>query len=223
MSDFNRSGLLLLLAAALALLSGHTVYCGGGDAEVQWQILTKLNYSSQIRLHPRLLLLVTVPWSGESQSLMKGLAHAVSSDEMGLGTLKLMVLYKNVERMLADSLGAADGITVFYYHNSLSYKYWGRLRVQNILVSVHYVMSLSPDEQHLKSLTTAEELREFLHSTDKAVLLFEFCGWTPRLVALNDSMTGSDLGFVGADFNMENNETLVGEEKDNRKVDGCGG
>lgn len=132
--------------------------------------------------------------SGESQSLMKGLAHAVSTDEMGLGTLKLMVLYKNVERMLADALGATDGITVIYNHNSLSYKYRGRLRVQNILDSVHYVMSLSPDEHHLKSLTTAEELREFLHSTDKAVLLFEFCGWTPSLVAMNNSMTGSDIG-----------------------------
>ncbi|XP_057773972.1 uncharacterized protein LOC130993201 isoform X3 [Salvia miltiorrhiza] len=219
MTDFNRCG-LLLLAAALSLFCSHTVYCdGGGHAEVQWQILTKLNYSSQIRLHPRLLLLVTVPWSGESRSLMKGLAHAVARDEMGLGTLKLMVLYKNVERTLADALDATDGITVFYYHNSLSYKYWGRLRVQSILVSVHYVMQLSPDEQPLKSLTTAEELREFLHSTDKAVLLFDLCGWTPRLVAMNESTTGSDLGkgFVGADSKMENNGTLVGEEKDNRK------
>ncbi|KAH6815330.1 hypothetical protein C2S51_020150 [Perilla frutescens var. frutescens] len=221
MNDFNRTGLLLpLLAAALALFSAHTVYCdGGGDAEVQWQILTKLNYSTQIRLHPRLLVLVTVPWSGESRSLMKGLAHAVSNDEMGLGTLKLMVLYKNVEGVLADALGAADGITVFYYHNSLSYKYWGRLRVQNILLSVHYVVSLSPDKQPLKSLSTAEELREFLHSSDKAVLLFEFCGWTPRLVAMNESMSGSDQGkgFGGANLNMEDNGTLVGEEKDNRK------
>lgn len=127
---------------------------------------------------------------------MKGLAHSVASDEMGLGTLKLMVLYKNVERTLADALGATDGITVFYYHNSLSYKYWGRLRVQSILVSVHYVMQLSPDERPLKSLTTAEELREFLHSTDKAVLLFDLCGWTPRLVAMNESTTGSDLGML---------------------------
>ncbi|KAL1550561.1 hypothetical protein AAHA92_18507 [Salvia divinorum] len=219
MTDLNRCGLLLLLAA-LSLFSSHTVYCdGGGDADVQWQILTKLNYSSQIRLHPRLILLITVPWSGESRSLMKGLAQAVANDEMGLGTLKLMVLYKNVERTLADALGATDGITVFYYHNSLSYRYWGRLRVQSILVSVHYVVQLPPDEKPLKTLTTAEELREFLHSTDKAVILFDLCGWTPRLFAMNESTTGNDLGqgFVGADSEMENNGTLVGEEKDNRK------
>ncbi|KAG6426657.1 hypothetical protein SASPL_110884 [Salvia splendens] len=219
MSDLNRCG-LLLLAVALSLFSSHTVYCdGGGDADVQWQILTKLNYSSQIRLHPRFILLVTVPWSGESRSLMKGLAQAVANDEMGLGTLKLMVLYKNVERTLADALGATDGITVFYYHNSLSYRYWGRLRVQSILFSVHYVVQLPPDEKPLKTLTTAEELSEFLHSTDKAVILFDLCGWTPRLLAMNGSTTGSDLGrgFVGSDSEMENNGTLVGEEKDNRK------
>ncbi|KAL6527811.1 hypothetical protein OROMI_029622 [Orobanche minor] len=217
MTDFNRCVLLLLLAAALALFSSHTVYCdNGGDADVQWEILTELNYSSQIRVHPHLLLLVTVPWSGESRSLMKGLADAVASD---VGTLKLMVLYKNVERVLADALGATDEITVFYFHNSLSHKYRGRLRVHNILVSVHYVMSLSADKQPLKFLVTAEELGEFLHSTDKAVLLFDLCGWTPRLVVKNESTTGSDLrkGFVGADSKTENNGTVVGEEKDNRK------
>ncbi|XP_047959949.1 uncharacterized protein LOC125205170 isoform X2 [Salvia hispanica] len=228
MTDLSRCGLLLLAAAAISLFSSHTVYCdGSGDADVQWQILTKLNYSSQIRLHPRLILLVTVPWSGESRSLMKGLAQAVANDEMGLGTLKLMVLYKNVERTLADALGATDGITVFYYHNSLSYRYRGRLRVQSILLSVHYVVQLSPDEKPLKTLTTAEELSIFLHSTDKAVILFDLCGWTPRLLAMNESTIGNDpeeglinhpgKGFVGADSEMENNGTLVVEEKDNRK------
>lgn len=123
---------------------------------------------------------------------MKGLAHVVASDEVRFGTLKLMVLYRNMERMLADALGATEGITVFYYHNALSYKYWGRIRVQNILASVEYVTSLSPDEIPLKSLSTPEELSDFLHSTDKAVLLLEFCEWTPRLLANKSSET--DLG-----------------------------
>ena len=127
---------------------------------------------------------------------MKGLAQAVANDEMGLGTLKLMVLYKNVERTLADALGATDGITVFYYHNSLSYRYRGRLRVQSILLSVHYVVQLSPDEKPLKTLTTAEELSIFLHSTDKAVILFDLCGWTPRLLAMNESTIGNDPGML---------------------------
>ncbi|KAL0336640.1 UNVERIFIED_CONTAM: hypothetical protein Sradi_4875900 [Sesamum radiatum] len=226
-SNVNRSArLLLLLLAALALFSSHTVDCGGdagaGGSEVQWQTLTKLNYPSQIRVHPHLLLLVTVPWSGESRSLMKELAHMVASDEVRFGTLKLMVLYRNVERMLADSLGVADGITIFYYHNTLSYKYWGRLRGQNILSSVHYVMSLSPDELPLKSLTTPEELSDFLHSTDKVVVVTDFCGWTARLLAANRSMTESDLGkgYFATDFKKENNGTVAAEEKANRKVDG---
>ncbi|KAK6160520.1 hypothetical protein DH2020_003901 [Rehmannia glutinosa] len=223
MSNLNRSGrVLLLLLAALASFSSHTVDCGGGSgggAKVQWQILNRSNYSSQIRLHPHLLLLVTVPWSGETRSLMKELAHVVASDEAKFGTLKLMVLYRNVEKILANALGVTDGITIFYYHNTVSYKYLGRLRVQNILSSVHYAMSLSPDELPLKSLTTPEELKDFLHSTDKAVLLLEFCGWTPRLLAMNKSMTESVLGkgYHGADFNRGNNGTLAAKEKDNRK------
>ncbi|KAL0420429.1 UNVERIFIED_CONTAM: hypothetical protein Slati_3065800 [Sesamum latifolium] len=222
-SNLNCSARLLLLLAALALFSSHTVDCGGdaggGGSEVQWQTLTKLNYYSQIRVHPHLLLLVTVPWSGESRSLMKELAHMVASDEVRFGTLRLMVLYRNVERMLADALGVADGITVFYYHNTLSYKYWGRLRGQNILSSVHYVMSLSPDELPLKSLTTPEDLSDFLHSTDKAVVVTDFCGWTARLLAANKSMTESDLGkgYFGAGFKKENNGTVAAEEKANRK------
>ncbi|KAL0283450.1 UNVERIFIED_CONTAM: hypothetical protein Sangu_2889200 [Sesamum angustifolium] len=224
-SNVNRSArlLLLLLLAALALFSSHTVDCGSdagaGGSEVQWQTLTKLNYPSQIRVHPHLLLLVTVPWSGESRSLMKELAHMVASDEVRFGTLKLMVLYRNVERMLADALGVADGITIFYYHNTLSYKYWGRLRGQNILSSVHYVMALSPDELPLKSLTTPEELSDFLHSTDKVVVVTDFCGWTVRLLAANKSMTESDLGkgYFATDFKKENNGTVAAEEKANRK------
>ncbi|GFP83030.1 upf0301 protein ct0663 [Phtheirospermum japonicum] len=215
MSNLNCSGrLLLLLLVALAFFSSG----GGVVPEVQWQVLTKLNYSSQIRLHPHILLLVTVPWSGETRSLMKELAHVVASNKARFGTLKLMVLYRNVERMLANALGSSDGIGIFYYHNSVSYKYQGRVRVQNILSSVHYMMSLSLDELPLKSLTTPEQLNDFIHSTDKAVILLEFCGWTRSLLAINKSMTESDFGkdYHGPDFNRENNGTHAAE--DNTKV-----
>ncbi|KAG8365760.1 hypothetical protein BUALT_Bualt17G0005400 [Buddleja alternifolia] len=202
MSNLNHGVRVLLLLAALALFSIHTGDGGGGGggAEVQWQILTKLNYSSQIRLHPRFLLLVTVPWSGESRSLMKELAHVVASDQVRFGTLRLMVLYRNAERLLADALGATDGISIFYYHDTLSYKYWGKLRVQNIVSSMHYVMSLLPDDLPLKSLTTPEELKDLLDSTDKAVLLLEFCGWTPRLLGMNTTMTENDFCMLWVSF-----------------------
>ncbi|KAL3655886.1 hypothetical protein CASFOL_000282 [Castilleja foliolosa] len=214
MSNLNRNGglLLLLLVALVSFSSGDGVVPEG-----QWQIITKLNYASQIRIHPHILLLVTVPWSGETRSLMKKLAHVVASDEVRFGTLKLMVLYRNVERMLANALGSSDGIGIIYYHNAVSYRYQGRVRVQNILSSVHYMMSLSPDELPLKYLTTPEQLDDFIHSTDKAVILLEFCGWTRSLLAINKSMTESDLGKdYHADFNTENNGTHA--PKDNKKV-----
>ncbi|EPS64687.1 hypothetical protein M569_10094, partial [Genlisea aurea] len=123
--------------------------------------------------------------SGESRSLMNELARAFESDEHRFGALKLMVLNGNVERMLADSLGAKGETTIFYHRNALAYKYSGRLRVQNILSSVHYAMSLLPDEIPFKALATPEDLKYFLHSTDKAIVLLDFCGWTQKLLAAN--------------------------------------
>lgn len=138
--------------------------------------------------------------SGESRTLMKELAHAVASNQDMFANLKLMVLHRNTERMLADALGATDRITILYYHNSFSYKYSGKLRVQNILSSVDYVMSLPPDELPLKSLTTPEELGDFLDSTDKAVFLLEFCGWTPRLLTKGKNSTQNGFGIFSCFF-----------------------
>ncbi|CAK9140747.1 unnamed protein product [Ilex paraguariensis] len=184
-----------------------------GIESVQWQIINKLNFSSQIRLHSCILFMVTVPWSGESRSLKKDIIHAVSNQQDKFGTLKLMLLYRNSERMLADALGATEGITILYYHHSLSYRYRGRLRAQNILSSAHYLMSLRPEEMPLKSLNTPEDLKTFLESTDKALLLLEFCGWTPRLLAKGKSNETENI----YGFNGETNGTVAGEGKKNQK------
>ncbi|KAH0698495.1 hypothetical protein KY284_012710 [Solanum tuberosum] len=53
--------LLLLILASAAFLLADGAEAGSSNSLVQWQILSKLNHSSQIRLHPHLLLLVTVP------------------------------------------------------------------------------------------------------------------------------------------------------------------
>ncbi|KAK4360191.1 hypothetical protein RND71_019143 [Anisodus tanguticus] len=161
----------------------------------EWEMVSKQNYSYQIRLHPHLLLFVTLPWLGESRSLMKELADVVSHDQGRFGSLKLMVLYRSSERMLADAVGADEGITIFYYHHSHSYKYQGRLRVQNILSSVHYVMSLLPEQLPFKILKTPEDLEIFLGSTDKALILSEFCGWTQKLLAKGGN-NSSERGFA---------------------------
>ncbi|KAJ6839916.1 uncharacterized protein M6B38_311070 [Iris pallida] len=173
---------LLLLSSGeiLRSVSDSGERAGGTSPAREWQIATKLNFSSQIRLHPHVLLMITVQWSGESRSLMKELAHFVT-DKQELGYLKLMVIYKNSEKMLADVLGASEGITLLYYHHSTSYKYQGQLRTQNILSSIYHIMSLQTDEVPLKSLRTKEDLDNFFQSTDKVVLLLEFCGWSTKL------------------------------------------
>lgn len=113
---------------------------------------------------------------------MDEIKHLVAINGLEFGPLKLMIVYRNSEKMLADVLGAAEGISLFYYHHSTSYKYGGRLRAQNILSSVYHIMSLKHDEIPLKPLRTREELENFLQSTDKSVLLLDFCGWTAKLM-----------------------------------------
>ncbi|XP_010277275.1 PREDICTED: uncharacterized protein LOC104611774 isoform X2 [Nelumbo nucifera] len=166
------------------------------NGSLEWQILTKRNFSSQIRLHPNVLLFVSVPWSGEARSLMKEIAYLANREER-VGPLKLMVIHRNTEKMLADVLGATGQITILCYHHSVSYKYQGRLRAQNILSSVYHLMSHQPEDLPIQTLDTAEDLEEFFSSTDKAVLLLEFCGWGTKL--LRKGTNGSENAFVVQD------------------------
>lgn len=199
---------VFLILLLFSLSSFGSIYAVDSEAQeqVKWEILTKLNFSSQIRTHPHILLLITVPWSGESRSLMRDLSQVVNYKQQKFGTLKLMIVHRNSDKMLAEALGATEGINLLYYHQSLSYKYQGPLRVQNILSSVYHLMSLPPDDIPLKSLTTPEDLKSFIESTDKALIVMEFCGWTSRLLtkAKNSVADNGFGGILGSGFNLAN-------------------
>ncbi|MBA0843182.1 hypothetical protein Goarm_000393 [Gossypium armourianum] len=186
--------LLLIPISIISLALVSAVDCASNGVG-EWQILTKLNYSSQIRRHPHTLLLVTVPWCGESRSLMREVSRLVADKSTEFDSLKFMLIHRNMEKTLADSIGASDGITVLYYDHSVSYKYQGKLRARNILNSIHpYISVASPEELPLKPLNSQEELEMFLNSTDKALILAEFCGWSPKLVdKVKNNGTGTDL------------------------------
>ncbi|XP_022763966.1 LOW QUALITY PROTEIN: uncharacterized protein LOC111309235 [Durio zibethinus] len=185
---------LSLLPIWITLLASLSAVVCASDGVGEWQILTERNFSSQIRLHPHTLLLVTVPWCGESRSLMRQVSRLVTDKSKEFDSLKLMFIYRNTEKMLADSIGASEGITGFYYHHSGSYKYQGKLRARNILNSIYPYISASPEELPLKPLNSQEELKVFLESTDKALILAEFCGWAPRLLAkVKNNGTGNYL------------------------------
>ncbi|KAK3023567.1 hypothetical protein RJ639_044952 [Escallonia herrerae] len=152
---------------------------------------------------------------------MKELSRRVTEKQEKFVTLKLMVVYSNNDRMLADALGAAGKLTIFYYHYFLSYKYLGRLRVQNILSSVHYLMSLLPEEIPLKSVKSPEDLRMFLNSTDKALLLLDHCGWTSRLLTQSKRNGSENVfeGLLGTVFGGESNESAAaGGKKFQKKI-----
>jgi hypothetical protein len=160
----------------------------------EWEILTEQNFSSQIRLHPHVLLFVTTPWCGESRSLKYEITQMVQRREE-FGLLKLMVVYRNSEKVLAQAIGAAvNGITILYYHNSVPYNYLGKLRASNILSSIHPYLTSTPEELPLKHLKSPKSLKDFLQSSDKALLLFEFCGWTTTLMSeLKKNVTQDNL------------------------------
>ncbi|KAL0707149.1 hypothetical protein Bca4012_073575 [Brassica carinata] len=178
--------LLLLLLAFVSIIppsSGHG----------EWGILTEQNFSSQIRLHPHILLFVTAPWCGESRSLKNEITQLVQSDSE-YDSLKLMVVYRNSEKVLAQAIGAANEITILYYHHAVPYHYRGKLRASNILSSLHPYLTSPPQELPLRHLKSPESLKAFLESSDKTLILFEFCGWTSTLLSeLKRNVTEDNL------------------------------
>ncbi|KAG2537396.1 hypothetical protein PVAP13_9NG293200 [Panicum virgatum] len=200
--------ILLLLAGALR--SPAFASSGAAAGRPEWQILTRANFSSQIRLHPHVLVIATMPWYGESRALMADIEHLVGSDEE-LGRLKLMVVYRNSEKLLTDAIGATEGIKVVYYQHSMQFKYQGKLRARDILSSTRHIMSLKHEETPFEVLHTKEDVETFIESTDKSIILYESCGWFTRLahghagsnqtyeVASSNNHTENGLSFVGAD------------------------
>ncbi|XP_022148074.1 uncharacterized protein LOC111016835 isoform X2 [Momordica charantia] len=187
----------LFLVVVAALLASLAFKSNASETIGEWQILTKHNFSSQIRLHPHILLLVTLPWSGESRALMRDIAHLIENKKESYSSLKLMFMYRNTEKMLVHAIGATSEETnVIFYHHSVSYKYQGRLTAQNIVFSIYPSMSLLPEELPFTLLNTPEDLKSFLDSTDRALLLMEFCGWTPKLLSkgIKSNFTDDLLG-----------------------------
>lgn len=187
------------------------------SVKFQWQILTSQNFSSQIRLHTHVLLFITVPWCGESRSLMNEISQKLAKDQQKYSSLKLMLVNRNLEKTLANSLGAAEGITVLCYRNAISYRYQGILREQDILSSVYYLMSLAAEDLPLKKISNSEDLEVFLASTDKTVILLESCGWTPRLVVEQTDNETVQGGIFPRNMNRETNQTLSSGKQKNLK------
>ena len=98
--------------------------------------------------------------------------------------------------MLADAIGASQEqeTTIMYYHHSTSYEYRGRLRAQNILSSLHPYLTVPPENLPLKLIKFEQDLKSFLESTDRALLLLEFCGWAPELL-IRARKNGTEHGY----------------------------
>lgn len=180
---------ILMTMSAIAVESESVSGRGGGSGRFEWRRVTAKNFSSQIRIHPHVLLIVAVPWSGGYRSLTREITKQLSHDEEKFGSLKLMAVYGNHDPALANSLGATEGITILCYHHGTSFKYKGRHRARDILASVGYLMSLAPGQLPLETIANSEALEAFTVSTDKSLLLLESCGWTAYLLSQHGNQT----------------------------------
>ncbi|CAK8576816.1 unnamed protein product [Lathyrus sativus] len=189
-----------------------------------WQILTNHNFTSQIHHHPHILLLLTLPWSGESRSLMNDISLEISNKPQEFHDLKLMFTHVNKEKTMMDSIGVnVDGmITVVYFHYSVAYKYTGRLSAKSILSSFHHYVSVAPQEVPFKVLDSPRDFATFVDSADATIVLVDFCGWTPKLIARSKKFNGTQHGTIGLHLGMgfsgENDRVLFSRGKTNQKV-----
>ncbi|KAH7569793.1 hypothetical protein JRO89_XS05G0001000 [Xanthoceras sorbifolium] len=176
-------------------------------------ILTVMDFATLSRLRRMLLLSCFIRWNNSSRSNVNAFDRVLVVVEE-LRSLKLMIIYRNSEKMLADAIGATEPITVMFYHHSVSFKYRGRLRALNILHSIYPYISVSPEEVPIKSINSLVDLKEFIDSTDKAFILFDFCGWTPNLQARANDNTTAQGNHFGLLFNDNANiQRKKGNEK----------
>lgn len=161
----------------------------GSGFDPSWQLLTRKNFSTQIRQHEFALLMVTYPWSGESRALRNDLVQLMKYMHAQFQRLRLMLIYRNVEKLLGDVLVGDKEVNLVLYREAVPFKYSGKLSAQTILTSVWHAMSIPSGDLPFKQLNTLEDLEFFLQSTDKAVLLFDICGWVPKISAADNKNT----------------------------------
>ncbi|KAH7440252.1 hypothetical protein KP509_04G098300 [Ceratopteris richardii] len=150
--------------------------------QLPWIRLTSDNFSSEIHTYPFVLCLATVPWSGESRSLMTDLSETLGVNENLHISTQLRVVYINQDKCLDKFFLQSKrylAFTFFWY--STPFRYKGKLRAQNILTAINHAVSLKSSDYPFKRLETKSDLDRFRESTDRAVILFDFCNYSDRI------------------------------------------
>lgn len=133
----------------------------GSGFDPRWQLLTRKNFSTQIRQHEFALLMVTYPWSGESRALRNDLVQLMKYMHEQFQRLRLMLIYRNVEKLLGDVLVGDKEVNLVLYREAVPFKYSGKLSAQTILTSVWHAMSIPSGDLPFKQLNTLEDLEFF--------------------------------------------------------------
>ncbi|KAI5071041.1 hypothetical protein GOP47_0013292 [Adiantum capillus-veneris] len=205
---------LSVLPSIISLLGCWLLlFCVVQSSELPWIRLTHDNFSSEIDTHPFLLCLATVPWCGESRSLMRELSMSLSLDESLHSLIQLRVVYINLDKGLKKIFSERVRYPTFtFFWHSTPLKYNGKLRLQNILTAIHRAIRLNLWDLPLKKLETAADLESFIGSTEKAVILFDFCNYTNKI------RKSKHHQVVDKAIIMSPGSNNVGQEKSDRFV-----
>ncbi|CAJ2679605.1 unnamed protein product [Trifolium pratense] len=217
LTSLSTTATTTVVVIAITLTLATTI--SSSSSSSSWQFLTNHNFTSQIQLHPHILLLLTLPWSGESRSLMNDISLVISNKPQEFPNLKLMYMHVNNEKTVMDSIGVSvDGmITVVYFHHSVGYKYTGRFSARNVLNSFHRYVSVAPEEVPFKVLNNPRDFTAFVDSADVSMVLVDFCGWIDKSKKFNRTQNGIG-SHLGMGFSGENDRILVSRGKTNQKV-----
>lgn len=130
---------------------------------------------------------------------MNDISLVISNKPHEFPDLKLMFMHLSKEKTIVDSIGVnVDGmITVVYFHYSVAYKYTGRLSAKSILSSFHHYVSVAPEEVPFRVLDSPRDFATFVDSADETMVLVDFCGWTPKLIAKSKKLNGTQNGTIG--------------------------
>lgn len=113
---------------------------------------------------------------------MSALSRSIEADDDLHPLIQLRVVYVNLDKDLGSTLsGKRRSLKLTLYRHAVPYRYKGKVKVHNILAGIRHVISVSSVDLPFQRLDSFSELDTFMESTDKTVILFDFCNWAQKL------------------------------------------
>ncbi|CAM6124738.1 unnamed protein product [Calypogeia fissa] len=168
-------------------------YAEGHRHHYHWTELTRENFTSKLKEHEFSLCVATLPWCGESKRLMQDIGKVVRGDPHSFPGLQLFFVHTNKDRLFGNAiLGDSMPPSFALFRYGTPYKYTGRRSTSSMMASIRQGISVLRSDTVLGRIASPQDLEIFAYSTDKAVVLFEFCGWEMKLQQKHRKTSATD-------------------------------